>query len=572
MSGSSDKHSCVKSTDGGDHCVWCGFGGSGYGLCVSESQAEALEKNFPIANCDRYSGSDDDVNPNPPPDNDDKVPVNDDSLPDDYWTCLQKKTAPDCEKASCTWCESKAGFGVCVTGPSADYANNSTWFDCKKKDDEIVQKPVKAITMKKTEPVRLEDPYDTSCIVAFLQDQTETGCINAVDENGDACEWCNIAGMANVCLTKEQVSMGTPIGISCGNVKSEEPKLRKVSSPYDVSCALAYLQDQSKETCVSTVDNDGAPCEFCSLSDSINACLNKDQAELAEQIGLDCEDAQSQRLIASVAAKDPYDTSCLLAFLQDPSKEGCVAAQDSDGKQCEFCSLQGSISLCLSNEQAEYGEQIGLTCDSNKNLEVNKGDIFDTSCMKAFFQGDQCEESLDADGQPCQVCHTPDGRSNLCLTASQGDMASQLGVWCDGERHNNNFPDDFWSCLESHEGTSCQETSCSWCETSFGAGFCVSNSIAELSKPFDFIDCALTGPKIMDKVVGPDPFDVTCAAAGMGSQDAESDCNNTIDGEGKECVWCEAAGIFGVCLSADQAATARQLLKCDAKSALIAMQ
>ena len=70
MSGSSDKHSCVKSTDGGDHCVWCGFGGSGYGLCVSESQAEALEKNFPIANCDRYSGSDDDVNPNPPPDND----------------------------------------------------------------------------------------------------------------------------------------------------------------------------------------------------------------------------------------------------------------------------------------------------------------------------------------------------------------------------------------------------------------------------------------------------------------------------------------------------------------------
>jgi predicted 3-demethylubiquinone-9 3-methyltransferase (glyoxalase superfamily) len=426
FAGAKDRRGCVTTTDTGDddHCVWCELGASGFDLCVSEIQAEALEEKIPTISCDRYTGSDDDGKP---PDNtDDKTTPTDDSVPDDFWTCLQKKGAAECEKSNCTWCDTKGGFGVCMTGPAAESATNSSWFSCHKSNDE------------------------------------------------------NIAGVVT------------------------NPKI------------------------------------------------------------------EGRKNVRIVNSKETYDTSCMLAYLQDPSKDGCVASMDSDGKNCEFCSLQGSISLCLTNEQAEYGEQIGIKCDDQKGIGSSKGDVFDTSCMKAFFLGQNCEESQDADGEQCQICYTPDGRSEMCLTSTQGDMASQLGVWCDNERHKTDFPEEFWTCLLNNEDASCLEGACSWCKTSFGTGFCLSNSVADIAKPFDFIDCAVTGQqkKIADSA-GPDPFDIKCAAAGMGSDDAEQVCISTIDGEGKQCVWCDAAGVFGLCLSADQAAAARQVLKCDSRSITI---
>jgi hypothetical protein len=443
FSGAKDRHSCLSTTDASDddHCVWCGIGGSGFAVCVSENQAEALEEKIPTLNCDRYTGSDDDsVNPTPP--DDDKAPPTDDAVPDDFWSCLQKKSLGECKNSNCTWCDTKGGFGVCMTGPAAESASNSTWFTCK----------------------------------------TTATIINSNDED----------------------SVDTDVAF---------PNIRR--------------QQQNGKI---------------------------------------------------VDPNDPYDTSCLLAYLQDPSKDGCAAAQDNDGKQCEFCSLQGSISLCLTNEQAEVGEQIGISCDSSKKgMESSVGDVFDSTCMKAFFLGQNCEESLDADGEPCQICYTPDGASEMCLTSTQGDMASQLGVWCDNERHKTDFSDDFWKCLQNDEDTSCGTGStCAWCKTSFGTGFCISGAVAEVAKPFDFIDCDITAEQqkqqqsMITASAGPDPFDATCASAGMASDDAAQVCIGTIDGEGKQCVWCDAAGVFGICLSADQAAAARQVLQCDARLIAIA--
>jgi hypothetical protein len=444
FSGAKDRHKCLSTTDTSDddHCVWCVLGGSGFDVCVSEKQAESLEQKIPTLNCDRYTGSDDD-SVNPTPKDDDKVTPTDDAVPDDFWSCLQKKASAECTQSNCTWCDTKGGFGVCMTGPAAESATNSSWFTCK----------------------------------------TTTTTTETSSSRNDE----DVIGTA----------IATPSAI-------EKRQYRK------------------------TID-----------------------------------------------ANDPYDTTCLLAYLQDPSQDGCAAAQDNEGKQCEFCSLQGSISLCLTNEQAEYGEQIGITCDSKKGIESNVGDVFDTTCMKAFFLGQNCEESIDADGEPCQICYTPDGASEMCLTSTQGDMASQLGVWCDNERHNTDFAEDFWQCLQNDEDTTCRDSStlaCTWCKTSFGTGFCISSTVAEVAKPFDFIDCdATTGQQqqqqqiMITETAGPDPFDVTCAAAGMGSDDAEQACIGTIDGEGKQCVWCDAAGVFGLCLSADQAAAARQVLQCDAK-------
>lgn len=79
-----------------------------------------MEANIPGVECDRYS-SDDDKAPSDDdetPSTDDASPSpNDDALPDNYWTCLKKKDSKSCAEEGCTWCDSKAGFGLCLTGP-----------------------------------------------------------------------------------------------------------------------------------------------------------------------------------------------------------------------------------------------------------------------------------------------------------------------------------------------------------------------------------------------------------------------------------------------------------------------
>jgi hypothetical protein len=57
---------------------------------------------------------------------------------------------------------------------------------------------------------------------------------------------------------------------------------------------------------------------------------------------------------------DPYDPSCALAFLQDQTNEVCLAVVDQDGKACEYCTLQGALALCLTEQQAVDGQTWAL--------------------------------------------------------------------------------------------------------------------------------------------------------------------------------------------------------------------
>jgi len=158
------------------------------------------------------------------------------------------------------------------------------------------------------------------------------------------------------------------------------------------------------------------------------------------------------------------------------------------------------------------------------------------------------------------------------LTATQADLATQLGVWCDGEelelskeKEKVGFPDDFWTCLENYEENACNSNSCTWCNSNVGMGFCMADAAAEALKECDFFDCDYKTPKFhvqtLEKME--DPYDPACLAAGMGSNDAEEVCNSTKDSSGNSCVWCNAAGVFGLCLSTEQAEKAGQFLQCD---------
>lgn len=118
-----DENACLATTaDDNKHCVWCAV--TSFGFCVSEKQAESMEANIPGVQCDRYSADDDAADDDQAatddaaPNTDDAAPApNDDALPDDYWLCLEKKDSKSCIAEGCTWCDSKGGFGLCLTGP-----------------------------------------------------------------------------------------------------------------------------------------------------------------------------------------------------------------------------------------------------------------------------------------------------------------------------------------------------------------------------------------------------------------------------------------------------------------------
>ena len=453
FSGAKDASSCVKETTSNDHCVWCTVGGDGaggdgtstttttatssssIGFCVSESQAETIEQSVPNAHCDRYSDSDDDDDATPSTDDDDyNMPdddqaPSDDAIPSDYWECLKQADAKSCGKQQhdCTWCDTPAGYGVCMAGPSAEAAKDSAWFTCADTTRSRSRRQPAALR----HPVVVHDPMDPSCLVAYLQDQSEDGCTAAVDADGNPCEYCTLQGTYPLCLNAEQAEIGEMVGVTCDDDDDNDAAattMMIVDDPMDPSCLVAFLQDQSADGCKAAMDADGNACEFCTLQGAFQLCLNEEQAAMGEQFGLECDDDDNDDDTKNDAStvEDPTDPSCLVAYLQDQSADGCKAAVDADGNPCEFCSLQGAFQLCLNEEQAAMGEQFGLDCD-------------DTTAAVAT------------------------------TTTSPFDELSD--------------------CLEHYQEDDCFHSSCTWCNTQVGMGFCLTPGLAHVTKAWSFFDC-----------------------------------------------------------------------------------
>jgi hypothetical protein len=775
FAGSKDAADCTAMTDdGNEHCVWCRIGGDAtvkdFGFCVSEGQAEAMEKKIPSLHCDRYSGSTDDTpsaddatpiddavpsddapvdtddttpaTDDTTPATDDKTPANDDdhSVPDDFWTCLLHKDAKSCATASCTWCDTQGGFGLCMTGPTAESASHSAWFSCHNTTSEAVaalyqvedtsclvpehpsvdacrstrdasgspcewctlldlttlclsveqveqgralgiscdetadpydpscalayvldprQESCVAAVDADNAPCQFctlsgfdlcltseqaamgqqlgitcdaaavtkvqDDPYDPSCAIAFLEDPTKEGCVAAVDEDNAPCEFCSLQGSLDLCLTAEQAAMGQQLGVTC-DATFQTKKTTVQDDPYDPSCLLAYLQDSSKDACLAAVDEDNAPCEFCSLQGSLDLCLTVEQAEMGEQLGITCDEK------TALLQDDPYDPSCLLAYLEDSSKDACVAAVDEDNQPCEFCSFQGVMDLCLTAEQAAMGDQLGITCDAAQphplapydpscmaaywtdqseqecrattdqsgahchycslpgsfvacltleQAQVGKalgmqcqdeevtrvtttavGSPLDTTCALAYLNAptkDACVAASDENAAPCEFC-TLQG-FGMCLTAEQAAVGEQMGMDCDATVE---FPDDFFTCLQHYEEGDCRDSSCTWCNTEVGLGFCMAPAAAESTKSCTFFDCQFDAEAPNEDLQ--DSYDPVCLAAGMSAEedDVSAVCGTTNGTDGTPCVWCDAAGVFGLCLSSEQAAAAGNYLQCNA--------
>jgi hypothetical protein len=107
FSASQDTCDATKSEDG-SKCVWCSV--ATFGVCVSEDIAQKMKGQIPGLECDDDKKDDDSTDDNTDdkaPAQDDDTKPNDDSVPDDYWTCLEKYTnSTTCAGAGCAWCVS----------------------------------------------------------------------------------------------------------------------------------------------------------------------------------------------------------------------------------------------------------------------------------------------------------------------------------------------------------------------------------------------------------------------------------------------------------------------------------
>ncbi len=341
-----------------------------------------MKKAIPGLQCD------DDQNDDAPAADDDNAPTDDDD-PDEYWKCLKGYTDQDgCTSAGCDWCSTKAGYGVCLSKKAAEKVDKYDWFQCTS-DWEV--NPFEMV----------KDPYDPTCLQESLEGD-ETKCEGTTGADGKSCEWCNVAS-ANLCLNGEQAEIVKQFGGDCSN---------GVKDPYDPSCLMASLSGD-EATCEATVDSDGNGCEWCSVN-SVNLCLNVEQAEIAEQLGGQCSTGHE--------IKDPLDSACLQISLAG-DEASCEGATDAEGNPCEWCNV-ASVNLCLTNDQAEAVELLGGECSAGLD------DPYDTSCLQASVSGDEgsCVSTMDADGNPCEWCTV--ASVGLCLNSEQAEAAEVMGGSC----------------------------------------------------------------------------------------------------------------------------------------------
>jgi hypothetical protein len=420
IEGAGGQDQCDAAKDeSGAQCVWCSVGS--FGACLSADQAAIIEDKIPGLTCDDQNDdahADDDKTDDAATTDDDASPPDDDS---NYWKCLKdgSESEDTCESAGCIWCNSKAGFGICLDEAAAKMASDSAWLDCKMmmEFETLELMDLNEIQAKKQE-AQAQMPGDPACIMATLQ-QDKSVCTSTADSAGNPCSWCNIDNI-NVCLDDTLATMAEQYGGSCGD------DVVTVEDPADTTCIVATLQ-QDETACTGTNDADGRACEWCMVAQA-QVCLNADQAQLAEQFGGSCGDNSIIEEAEEPELEDPTDTSCLMATLpQDES--ACTSTTDAEGNACSWCALQ-NFDLCLNADQATLAEELGGACDENRTEEDKVMDPADTTCIVATLQQDEtaCTATMDADGRACEWCTV--AQADVCLNADQAQLAEQFGGSC----------------------------------------------------------------------------------------------------------------------------------------------
>jgi hypothetical protein len=87
-------------------------------------------------------------------------------------------------------------------------------------------------------------------------------------------------------------------------------------------------------------------------------------------------------------------------------------------------------------------------------------------------------------------------------------------------------------------------TPCVWCDVAGGYGLCLSSNAADSARQYLMSNNKNVIETKETSNLAITPFDPTCLIA-----ESQIDCDFTEDASGTQCVWCDAAGVFALCLS-----------------------
>eukprot|EP00339_Tiarina_fusa_P004971 CAMPEP_0117010212 /NCGR_PEP_ID=MMETSP0472-20121206/9061_1 /TAXON_ID=693140 ORGANISM="Tiarina fusus, Strain LIS" /NCGR_SAMPLE_ID=MMETSP0472 /ASSEMBLY_ACC=CAM_ASM_000603 /LENGTH=483 /DNA_ID=CAMNT_0004712693 /DNA_START=73 /DNA_END=1524 /DNA_ORIENTATION=- len=345
------------------------------------------------------------------------------------------------------------------------------------------------------------------------------------------CVWCDTKGGYGICMDSEAAaSASNSDWFTCPTT---------VSDPFDTTC-LAESLEMDEDACKATKDQDGNPCEWCTVG-SNPFCLNAEQAEIASQFGGSCDTGD---------LADPLDTTCLAASIE-MDEDACKATTDEDGQPCEWC-IVGSTPLCLNGDQADIASQLGGSCDDAAPVPDMSAllDPFDTACVAASVAMDEdaCKATTDGSGQPCEWCTV--GSTPLCLNAEQADIAAQLGGSCDTMGSSDPYDTSCLAASVIGDEQTCLSTTdtdgqaCEWCVIG-SAQICLTGEQGDIAAQLGgSCDAAVE-----------DPFDTSCLAASV--QMDKDACVATSDEDGNACEWCTIS-TSQLCLNEEQAEIATQ--------------
>jgi len=346
--------------------------------------------------------------------------------------------------SACVWCNI-ATYGVCVSEAIATQMKQSVpGIDCDDNgstdDDEVTTDDDKAPDGDDDVAPNDDDvPADYwNCIEKYA---TSDVCTAA------GCAWCDSKGGHSICMDEESAknfdehsfyscTMPSSFGFGFDSLQVDDPS--------DPTCIAATIGGD-ESSCEATMDAEGNPCDWCSFQ-GYDACLNVDQAQIAEQYGASCTDREQEEPDASEIEvndlSDPSDPTCVAATIGG-DESSCKATMDTEGKPCDWCSLQG-YDFCLNVDQAQIAEQYGVSCGARvkeeSEVEVNDlSDPSDPTCVAATIGGDEssCKATMDAEGKHCDWCSFQG--YDFCMDADQAQIVEQYGASCgdrDSEANN----------------------------------------------------------------------------------------------------------------------------------------
>ena len=88
-----------------------------------------------------------------------------------------------------------------------------------------------------------------------------------------------------------------PSSLSAQAIDGADPDSPTAQRVLDDTSGIIASLEGDEATCVATMDQDGEPCEWCSLN-GVDLCLNGEQAEIVEQVGGSCDTAAAESFYA----------------------------------------------------------------------------------------------------------------------------------------------------------------------------------------------------------------------------------------------------------------------------------